>query len=118
MQDQSDHRVLLLEQQEVLMLGLGGRLTAPRRLSSRDDDQSAATVRGKIWTSCRLPVSDEIIYLLYRHQSQRSQPDYINDPIISGFRSKTYSSKINKIKTALRTSCLAELSFHLNCKYF
>lgn len=49
MQDQFDQRVLLLpEQQEVLTLGLGGRLTAPRRLSSRDDDQSAATlVEGK-----------------------------------------------------------------------
>lgn len=44
MQDQFDHRVLLLEQQEVLMLGLGGRLTAPRHLSSRDDEQSAASL--------------------------------------------------------------------------
>lgn len=63
MQDQFDHRVLLLEQQEVLMLGLGGRLTASRRLSSR--------------TFCT------VISL------NRPQPDYINNQINSGFGSKT-----------------------------
>lgn len=90
MQDQFDHRVLLLEQQEVLMLGLGGRLTARRRLSSRGDDQSAASLfkeksgRAAVYLSVtRLFTFCTVISL------RRPQPDYINNQIISGFGSKT-----------------------------
>lgn len=94
------------------MLGLGGRLTALRRLSSRGDDQSAASLfreksgRAAVYLSVTRLFTFSTIFNL-----SRPQPDYINNQIISGFRSKTYSSQINKIKTALRTSCLTELSF-------
>lgn len=89
MQDQFDHRGLLLEQQEVLMLRLRGRLTALRRLSSHGDDQSAASPfrekpgRAAVYLSVtRLFTFCTVISL------SRPQPDYINNQIISGFSIK------------------------------
>lgn len=82
MQDQFDQRVLLLEQQEVLMLGLGGRLTAPRRLSSRDDDQSAASLFREKFGRAAFYLSVSRLFTFRTVISlNRPQPDYINNQI-------------------------------------